>query len=69
MAEIQPVKPGGWVKRRIGSSLAGMRALGYFDGRLRKAIHALKYSGRKLLAKTLAELLQHFLEETPWTMT
>lgn len=63
--EIEPVEPGGKVARSRNSSLDGIRALGYFDGRLRKAIHALKYSGRKPVATPLAQDIYRFLSDNP----
>ncbi|MBI2845853.1 MAG: ComF family protein [Chloroflexi bacterium] len=65
MSEIQTVEDRGTVPRRPNSALNGLRALGYFDGRLRKAIHALKYSGRRPVAKPLAQLLARYLENNP----
>ncbi|MGH2352116.1 MAG: ComF family protein, partial [Chloroflexota bacterium] len=37
--------------------LAGVRSVGLFDGPLRRAVHRLKYRGRRSAARTLGELL------------
>lgn len=40
-----------------GASLSGVRAVGPFDGVLRDVVHALKFNGRRSLARRLAPLL------------
>jgi len=44
--------------RRRGSSIARARAIGTYDGALRAVVHALKYDGRRSLARPLAALLE-----------
>jgi ComF family protein len=44
--------------RRLRSSVDRGRAIGAYDGALRAIIHALKYDGRRSLAKRLAALMR-----------
>lgn len=64
-AKILPLELSGFVPLRSRSTLNGIRALGYFEGPLRKAIHALKYSGREPLAEALAQILFQFWQDYP----
>ena len=43
--------------RRGGSRVARCRAIGPYEGGLRDIVHALKYDGRRTLARRLAEML------------
>jgi len=43
--------------RRVPSDLSRARAIGSYDGRLRSIVHALKYEGRRSLARPLAQLM------------
>ena len=44
--------------RRAASDVARARAIGAYDGRLRSIVHALKYEGRRSLARPLAALMR-----------
>jgi ComF family protein len=45
--------------RRTRRSIDRARAIGAYDGALRAIVHALKYEGRRSLAKPLAVLMRH----------
>jgi ComF family protein len=45
--------------RRTARGVARTRAIGPYDGALRAIIHALKYEGRRSLARPLGELMRH----------
>jgi len=45
--------------RRTRRLVDRARAIGTYDGALRAIVHALKYEGRRSLARTLAELMRH----------
>jgi len=44
--------------RRTASDVSRARAIGGYDGRLRSIVHALKYEGRRSLARPLADLMR-----------
>jgi ComF family protein len=44
--------------RRAASDVSSARAIGAYDGRLRSIVHALKYEGRRSLARPLAALMR-----------
>ena len=44
--------------RRTTSDVSRARAIGGYDGRLRSIVHALKYEGRRSLARPLADLMR-----------
>jgi ComF family protein len=44
--------------RRVASEVSRARAIGGYDGRLRSIVHALKYEGRRSLARPLAALMR-----------
>jgi ComF family protein len=49
--------------RRRGTRIARGRTIGAYDGTLRTIVHALKYDGRRTLARPLAALLQRHGED------
>lgn len=46
--------------------LVGLQAPFYFEGVIQKAVHELKYRGRRVLAEPLGELLATHLAALPW---
>lgn len=51
------------VCRETGSTIDGIRAVAYFEGSLRHAVHRFKYYGMHALARPLAELLIEYQED------
>lgn len=48
------------------STLAGVRAPFFFEGVVRRAVHELKYRGRRMLAEPLGALLAHDVRALSW---
>ncbi len=51
--------------RRAPLQIDGIRAVGYLEGALRTAIHRFKYSGIRLLAAPLGQLMSQYLLRNP----
>jgi ComF family protein len=51
--------------RKLPLQIDGIRAMAFFEGNLRQAIHALKYGHRPELARVLGSLLSNYLSAHP----